>query len=772
MTYIRGAIETIRKSYAIKIGLAFALVVVIAGGYAAVSTAETTDAVRESATETLQTDAVQTGEAVSAWIGSVETQTRAVAASRAAEAGDTDRVQTRLDRLGDGELSSGTVGVQYVRLDGDVATVASAGEPSGLGESADVVRQTAERTAQGGVGHTELIDVPGTDAQVVGVVAPVAGTDAAVVTLAAPSQFLGTLTTSADSSQVVLVDSSRTIVGASMRDRVGTTHGEMGGRIPAVATGDESGGVTTAEMAHRGETEELFMAFAEVPDASYTVMVHQRRGAALGIAQDVRGSILGVILLSLTGLTIVGATVGSSTIIRLRQLSAQAEQMAGGDLDVDLSTRRTDEFGDLYDSLDTMRANLQTRLDEVETARAEAETAQTEAEELTADLRQTATEYATILDEVSEGDLTRRLDTESRRAVMESVGVEVNQVLTEFEETIQTLTQFARDVDESACTLDTEATEATEATETVSDAIAEISGDIDRQTGQLQNLSGEIENLSATAEEIAASGDEVSTVSSDAATAAAAGAESAGEAIEQITQVVDVITETVETIERLDEEMEEIGEVADLIGDIADETNLLALNASIEAARATGEGGAGDAGQGFAVVADEVKDLAEETKESADEIEAQIASVQAQTDTAVSEVLDAQREVAVASDTVEETLSELETIADRIEQTDQSVTEISSATADQARSTQTASATVDEVRTLGEDTAEEATNVTSATVQQAEAVASVTDRANQLRDEAQTLRDSLAEFTTSTGSSASGTNALAERRAAAQTDDD
>ncbi|MEZ3117912.1 methyl-accepting chemotaxis protein [Halobaculum sp. MBLA0147] len=769
---VRTAIKTLRQSYALKLGLAFVLVIGVVSGYAVISTAETTDAVRESATDTLRTDATQTGEAVGTWFSKVEAQTRSVAASTAASSGSASEVRQRLRELEAGGLGDGVVAVQYVRLSDTPESVAAVGAGQTVGDAGPAIQQTAGATPTGEVGHSELVGVPFVDRDVLALVAPVDGADAAVVTYVRPSKFIGDLTGSSTDGNIVLVDSSREIVGASMTDRVGSTHGKMGGTIPAVASGEQSGGVMTMTMSHHGEQEEMFMAFATVPDAEYTVMVHEPRAAALGIAQNVQATILGGILLGLTGLAIVGGTVGSSTVIRLRQLRAQAEEMAGGNLDVDLSSRRTDEFGDLYASLDTMRTSLQDRISEVETARAEAEEAQQEAEELTTDLRQTAAEYAIVLDDVSEGNLTRRLETEGRRKVMQDVATEVNEVLTEFEESIQALDEFAANVSESAEVVTTEAAEASEAAESVSTAIAEISDDVDEQTTQLQDLGAEIESLSATAEEIAASSNDVSATSSEAASAAAAGAESAGEAIEQIDRVVEVISETAETIEQLDEDMEEIGEVADLIGDIADETNLLALNASIEAARAGGDGGAGDAGQGFAVVADEVKDLAEETKQSADEIEAQIDAVQAQTDAAVTEVLDAQDEVTAASATVEDTLSELETIATRIEETDQSVTEISSATEDQAQSTQTASATVDEVRTLGEATAEEAESVTSATVQQSEAVSSVTERARQLRDEAQTLQDSLAQFSVRGDDRGAGdAHTLADNQVAA-TDDD
>jgi methyl-accepting chemotaxis protein len=108
-------------------------------------------------------------------------------------------------------------------------------------------------------------------------------------------------------------------------------------------------------------------------------------------------------------------------------------------------------------------------------------------------------------------------------------------------------------------------------------------------------------------------------------------------------------TATRATIEALNEEVARIGAVADMIGDIAARTNLLALNATIEAARA------GDAGKGFAVVASEVKALATQTAHSTQEIAQRINQVRAATGESVAAVT-----------RIEQTIGEIDTIAESI----------------------------------------------------------------------------------------------------------
>ena len=259
-----------------------------------------------------------------------------------------------------------------------------------------------------------------------------------------------------------------------------------------------------------------------------------------------------------------------------------------------------------------------------------------------------------VIEAVSRGDLTRRIDVSSS----DEIG-EMAKHFNAFAETLHgVITQVANGSDRvssAAQTLDTSSAQMAEGVEDVAVRV----GSVATASEEMSTTTSEIAQNCV----IAAKGSESASVSARSGGAIIQGT------ITAMNRIRDIVIESASVIGNLGTRSDQIGEILDLINDIADQTNLLALNAAIEAARA------GDHGRGFAVVADEVRKLAERTGSATKEIGATIESMQKETRKAVSsmkegvaEVETGTTEAAKSGEALKEILRQITTVAAEVNQ--------------------------------------------------------------------------------------------------------
>ena len=379
-------------------------------------------------------------------------------------------------------------------------------------------------------------------------------------------------------------------------------------------------------------------------DAAISGMV---KTASLTIA----GIVLALLILGVLPLSLV---IFRSIVQPLNAAAKAAEDVASGNLCVDLEVRGKDEITVLEKALCTMVATLSTNLEEITAKTKEAED------------KAHAAELATI---------------EANEAKAQAIRARSEGLL------------------QAANRLESVVARLSSASEEISGQAENIGRATEVQKGRITETATAMEEMNATVLEVAKNASQAAEGADTAKNRASTGNQVVGRSIKSMDDLLLLSKRLKENMDALGQRAQDISQVMNVINDIADQTNLLALNAAIEAARA------GDAGRGFAVVADEVRKLAEKTMTATKEVGETIRGIQEVSQQNIHGMEEAGRAIAESTDLVRQSGQALEQILHMSESTAMQVSSIAPAAEEQSAASEEINEAVEQINTIATETA-------------------------------------------------------------------
>jgi methyl-accepting chemotaxis protein len=393
----------------------------------------------------------------------------------------------------------------------------------------------------------------------------------------------------------------------------------------------------------------------------------------------------------------------------------------GGDLTVEISEFKDDEFGSIANGFRFLIGRLASTLNKL---RSMSEDVSMAINQLTLTFRnvnqgtQKQTESSNnVIDSI-------RHANESHKQITEDVG----KLIDFSNENVTSLLEMKATADEIALSTG----RLFNATEDAYSVVAEMSQTAKVIAENAEEASSAVEDTSASIEEINASVKEVESNAKESArlasnTRAILGGQcidAVSDAINSMDTLISEVKRSSETVSQLSGRSADIEKMLKVIKDVTEQTNLLSLNAAILAAQA------GEYGKSFSVVADEIRGLSDRTAASTKEISSIIKTIQSEIADAAG-AINSSMNIATESHTL--VYKSGEDMARALEVSQKSATmaeAIERATEEQAKGLKQIAVSVENIRRMIEHTAKATQEQQKGTAHLLESVSDVKDTAD------------------------------------------